>query len=267
MNITIEERKNAAELIDKFLKHKDNLPYANIGHNNKYLGWVEDFHLVDAENNKIELNLKDKNDLFLLFILAVVWSRTGRWENSAFFVSYLKTNKKDTVDYWADKTNQNFEEENRKQTAIDSFNQLKGIVPRTKISFRKDIFASIHLLANIWPQVLQKLDESEKSNDFSTFMLFMRNIEGLAGNKRRMLIKIPLILRELRCQKIYSNISGEFCCVPDERVFKAGEQIKIKINKNGSLERLIENSTKIYRLFGDLYDLPLFAYEDLQTLE
>ncbi len=32
--------------------------------------------------------------------------------------------------------------------------------------------------------------------------------------------------------------------------------------KKRNIEELINTSSKIYELFGDLYDLPLFAYED-----
>jgi hypothetical protein len=82
---------------------------------------------------------------------------------------------------------------------------------------------------------------------------------------RKMLIKIPLILRELRCQNIFNNISGELCCVPDTRVFEAGKELNLKIPRTGNLENLILSSTKIYQLFGDLYDIPLFAYYDLKN--
>jgi hypothetical protein len=93
----------------------------------------------------------------------------------------------------------------------------------------------------------------------------MREIEGLGVGDRKMLIKIPLILRELRCQNIYENISGELCCVPDARVFDAGKELNLKIPRTGNLENLIVSSTKIYKLFGDLYDIPLFAYNDLKN--
>lgn len=267
MNITFNERKVAEELIDKFLKHKDDLPYANIGLENEYLGWVSDFNLADSRNNKIRLNLKDNNDLFLLFVLAVVWSRTGRWENSAFFVSYLKIHKIDSVEYWVNGLNYNVQEKKRVQAAIDISNQLKGIIPRGKISFRKDIYFSIHLLAKNWTSIIQKLNYSQKINDFGVFMDFIRNIKGLGFRQNRILIKIPLILRELRCQRIYSNISGEFCCVPDKRVYEAAKSLNIKISVTNNLESLKKSSAKIYRLFGDLYDLPLFAYADLKNIK
>ena len=78
-----------------------------------------------------------------------------------------------------------------------------------------------------------------------------------------MLIKIPLILRELRCQNIYENISGGYCCVPDMRVIEAADALDL--NLSPVTERnLFQLSERIYGDFGDLYDLPLFAYEDIR---
>jgi len=264
MIITKEEKDVANNLIESFLKNKSKLPYANIGPNNEYLGWVNDFNLTDSNNKKIYLDLNNSNDLFLLFILAIVWSRSGPWENSAFFVAYLKVNKKDTIEYWSDQSNYKKEDESRVYSAKKISSQLKGIIPRKKISFRQDIFSSVHILARKWPNILTSLQTSERKNDFKIFMRYVRSIEGLGVNNRRILIKITLILRELRCQNIYSNISGELCCVPDARVYEAAKKLEIKIPITNNIENLTKSSTKIYRLFGDLYDLPLFAYDDLK---
>jgi hypothetical protein len=266
MNISIEEQDTANELVSKFLKYKDILPYANIGVRNEYLGWVADFQLKDSKNNTIKLDLSAANDLFLLFVLAVVWSRTGQWENSAFFVSYLKTEGKDSVSFWIDESEVQREEDARTEAALNISRELTGHKPRKKVSFRRDIYTSIHLLAKKWSQILQKLEESENAKDFEIFMEYIRNIEGLGVGQRKMLIKIPLVLRELKCQGIYENISGDFCCVPDARVYDAGKSLNIKIPTANNLDNLKVSSTKIYRLFGDLYDLPLFAYEDLKNL-
>ncbi|MFO7815125.1 MAG: hypothetical protein R6V14_05250 [Halanaerobiales bacterium] len=79
-----------------------------------------------------------------------------------------------------------------------------------------------------------------------------------------MRIKIPLILRELRCQNIYKDIPGKYCCVPDARVKNAAQQLNIKLPYINSISNLLKASGVIYKHFGDLYDIPLFAYEDLK---
>jgi len=266
MKITDNEKSAANVLIEMFIKHKEKLPYANIGLQNKYLGWVTDFNLKDSKGNSIALDLKKENDLFLLFVLAIVWSRTGPWENSAFFVAHLKLNGKDRVNFWIDESNYKKEADFREHAAERIAKELTGNGSRKKISFRKDIFKSIYLLALNWQNILAKLAASENARDFLIFMNFMRSLEGLGFGNKRILIKIPLILRELRCQNIYSNISGNLCCVPDNRVFEAGKSLNINIPKASNLENLINSSTKIYQLFGDLYDLPLFAYNDLKKM-
>lgn len=265
MKITPEEKQKSQCLVEKLLANKDRLPYINIGNNNEYLGWVKDFKLRDNNNQTICLNLMKDKDLFLLFVLAIVWSRTGIWENSAFFVSYLKLNGKDSVDFWQVENNWTEELKNRKESALSICKALNSqTAPRKKISFRKDIFPSINILATNWQQILEKLQVSEHNHNFIIFMEYMRNLEGLGVGNRRVLIKIPLILRELRCQNIYKNIPGELCCVADDRVIKAGKSLGISISKPTELNNLIKSSTKIYNLFGDLYDLPLFAYNDLK---
>jgi hypothetical protein len=105
MKISESERRISIQLIEKFLKHKDKLPYANIGASNEYIGWVHDFHVKDSRNRKIRLNLKNGNDLFLLFILAIGWSRIGPWENSAFLAAYLKIFKIDSPLFWLEEIN------------------------------------------------------------------------------------------------------------------------------------------------------------------
>jgi len=143
-------------------------------------------------------------------------------------------------------------------------NNLKfQIEPKKKISFRKDIFASVNVLASNWEQVLSKLELSVKTKNFEPFFDYIRSIKGLGVGSNCMLIKIPLILRELRCQNIFTGIPGDLCCVPDTRVCNTAKELNIKIIKPANVETLKECSKKIYQLFGDLYDLPLFAYEDL----
>jgi len=266
MNITDNERATAQRLMKLFIYNKAKFPYANIGTQNEYLGWVTDFRLKDSSNKSIFLDLNNENDLFLLFVLAIAWSRTGPWENAAFLVAYLKLRKKDNFKFWNDKINYKKEQEIRVSSAYNISHELKGFTPRRKLSFRKDIFDSLKSLALNWNQIIEKLEISENRKDFKIFMKFIRNINGLGVGNKRILIKIPLVLRELRCQKIYSNISGDLCCVPDARVLKAGKLLNIELNNVTNIDNLIYCSSKIYKLFGDLYDLPLFAYEDLKNL-
>lgn len=160
--------------------------------------------------------------------------------------------------------NINHEIKNRAKNACKIQRQLIGFNPRGRISFRIDIFESMNILAENWNEIRKCLENSNKTGDYTSFMKYLRDIEGLAGKSRRMNIKIPLVLRELRCQNIYDNIPGELCCVPDERVYEACKNLDIKLPKfrKRDIDELIDISGIIYGLFGDLYDLPLFAYEE-----
>lgn len=259
----LSEQEKANELIEIFLKTKQN--YINLSEDNKYLGWVSNFNISLSDGSLMKLNLKEEEDLFLLFVLAVAWSRTGRWENAAYFVTYLKVSQKYFVEYWLDNFNIVNEQMNREQSVKDTLEEVTGLTSRIKVSFRNDTFDSIHILAKNWNEIKSKLNEANLSGNYVSFMNYMRGVKGLGVKDKSMMIKIPLILRELRCQNIYRNIPGELCCVPDERVKIAYKKLlDVNLPLATSLDGLIKASTKIYELFGDLYDLPLFAYEDIK---
>lgn len=151
MIITPGERVAANKLTALFLEHKNSLPYANVSTTGTYLGWVSDFRLNDATGNRIRLDLRDEQDLFLLFVLAVGWSRTGAWENPAFLVAQLKMLKKHSPAYWMELANCLQEKQQCAQAAADAVLTLQGYKARKKISYRGDIYDSIHILANRWP--------------------------------------------------------------------------------------------------------------------
>jgi len=87
------------------------------------------------------------------------------------------------------------------------------------------------------------------------FINYISLLNGLGSGQKKMRIKIPLILRELRCQGIYSNIPGEFCCVPDERVKVSAKVFGLKVPHVNSIDSLFKASAVIYKHFGDLYDI------------
>lgn len=260
----------ANRLTAQFIQHAAILPYANLDHNNNYLGWVHDFGLIANDNNVINLQLDREEDLFLLFVLAIVWSRTGPWENSAYFVAHLIDTDRSTPVFWQVHNDVIQQANQRQQAAIDAERNFNNPNRRRRISFRADIYNSIHILSNNWQNITAELLNANQDNNYINFMNYIRNIRGLGSNNNRILIKIPLILRELRCQHVFPNIPGQLCCVPDQRVLRAGNALGIILdnpyyNATNNINALINASTRIYELFGNLYDLPLFAYNDLQN--
>jgi len=299
-------RKKIEEIVDEKLSKtaevkKNKFSYLNCNPNKRnskkdpkycYAGWVSAFHIKLPNGESMKLDLSQKKDLFLLFVLAVAWSRLGQWENAACFVTYLRyMSKNEGKDYdnykcWAGEGRS----EDIKTEILASYREvIKNFVfdtnPRKRITFRGDIFKSIGILADNWDDKINIIRELKKAGEKGTyrkFMLEMRRIEGLGSGKKKMMIKIPLILRELRCQGFYSNIPGELCCVPDERVtnvcigddgplyYKPESIIKfnsITSKDENVIDKLCEASAKIYEMFGDWYDIPLFAYADLSKEE
>ncbi len=251
----------------KVIENKGILPYINLNEKNEYVGWVSDFHFTFSDGNQMCLDLKNDRDMFLLFVLAVAWSRSGRWENAAYFVAYLKHCQLDTPEQWLDESFVEKQKKNRGKAAIGLSDYCVGIESRVKISFRIDIYDSVVVLARHWKDILSVLSESDRQKDYYSFIEYMRNISGLGVGNKRMSMKILLILRELRCQGIYKNIPGEFCCVPDARVKNACEKLNITLPVISTTKGLVKASTILYQQFGNLYDIPPFAYEDLMIEE
>ena len=271
------------QLLRLFNRHAERLTYSNLKTSKEYGGWTSDFGITFQDDGKIALNLdkspKQSNDRFLLFVLAVAWSRTGQWENAAYFVSYLikKGNPWNTPEYWKVAKNRAIELNSKKINAQETqeaakmkskkFDSVERKAPRKNIAFREDIFESIGVLAEHWGKIesrLQQLRGEKDPETWKTFMGYIREIEGLGVGKNRIYMKIPLILRELRCQG-WTEIPGEFCCVVDARVLDACADIDIDLSRHGNtIDHLISNSSKVYEKFRNLYDIPLFAYEDMK---
>ena len=255
----IERLKNAV------IENKDNLSYINLDSNNNYKGWTSNFGIKLPNDEYMKLDLKKENDLFLLFVLASSWSKTGQWENAAFFTTYLKYYDKNKLDLWLDDDFIDDEIQNRKKNASKFTSICSEIEPRKKVSFRKDYFSSVRNLVIEWNNIKKSLKLSEIEGNYKIFINIIYKIKGLGTGENKMKIKIPLILRELRCQSVYKEIPGKYCCVPDARVKEAAKQLNIKLPHPNSISKLLEASEVIYKHFGDLYDIPLFAYQELKN--
>ena len=244
-------------MLDKLRKltinNEPDLSYINLDKKGCYKGWVCDFRLKHKPTNQqLGLDLSKENDLFLLFVLASSWSKTGPWENALFFTSYLKVN------YDISKVLS-------RETKIipDKYEFVEedyiGIKARKTVSFRKDFYDSVEVLIDNCDDIKKVLQLSEKVSNLKVFIEYISDLNGLGTGNNNMKIKIPFVLRELRCQKTFSNIDGKYCCVADERVRVAYKSMKRKLPLD-----YLEASSKIYKDFGDLYDIPPFAHKDFE---
>lgn len=259
----------AAWLKGHFIAASASLAYANLDDAGKYKGWVSEFSVPLLNGSSVRLDLRQERDLFLLFVLAVVWSRTGPWENAVYFVVWMKLSHKDIPAQWIDELFVARERTESEASMLFTLAQCLNPRFRKQVSFRKDLYASVGQLARHWDRIKDEMTRMVETGRYVEFFNFMRSIKGLGTGQKSMLIKIPLILRELRCQ-LYPSIPGELCCVPDARVYEAlsamaqthGQVIQVP-RHCGNVSGLIRASSRIYQLFGDLYDLPLFAYADI----
>lgn len=258
---------NVQKLINTVRQNNKSLPYVNLDDKGNYIGWISDFHIVDkCTKIPMRLNLSLENDLFVLFALASCWSRTGQWENSACFAVYLKMTNKDKVLYWKDSSVVEQEKLLRNDSVNLVLKNFDMIASGSKIAFRSDFYDSMKVLADSWDGILNSLKQSEIENDYLIFISHVSSIPGLGARNNKMKIKVPLLLREIRIQNIYKNIPGKWCCVPDSRVRKAAlsDLFNIPLPTNATMQSVLKSSEMIYNLFGDLYDIPLFAYKDLK---
>lgn len=251
------------DLILLTVNNKNKYGYINLDTDNNYNGWVTDFNLKNISDNSIvQLDLHKEKDLFLLFVLASAWSKTGPWENAVYFTTYIKNKDKD-ISVWKDGKYIDAEIKRKSQSCQEISNKVYGIKSRKKISFRKDFFKSVHILAKEWQEIKKYMDLANEKCNWKIFIDYISSIEGLGSGKNKMRIKIPLILRELKCQKIYSNIDGKYCCVADERVRKAyTNYLGRKLPQN-----YLKASEIIWNDFGTLYDIPAFACRDFGLID
>lgn len=74
-------------------------------------------------------------------------------------------------------------------------------------------------------------------------------------------VKVPLILRELKCEGAI-EVEDKYCCVPDTRVRKMMKIIGYPQVIGFDNISVIKNSEIISKFFGNYYDLPLFDFVD-----
>ena len=276
------------ELLTLFKSNASSLPYANpLQDNSSYGGWISNLKTYKLNSNSQEplsLNLSIENDLFLLFVLASCWSRTGMYEQSAYFVAYLKASHLNNPVYW--NNTQHFKEQKTNAKNINTYIQNNFYkFSNRSISIKSSFFDSVFGVAKYWSGIKAQLNQAKESNEWIVFVDYLHSLQGLAassgfnydGSYRpgkskggpcdpKMVIKIPLILREIRIAlpEEYGDIPGNYCCVPDKRVLEAAKHLSdLPLASQIHFENLLKQSSLIYEKFGDWYDIPLFAYEDI----
>ena len=85
---------------------------------------------------------------------------TGPWENAVFLTAFLKEFDLIDVKVWRKDSFVQSQTVNRKQNALMAREYFQGINRRKTISFRKDVFRSIEILAINWIELNERLDKA-----------------------------------------------------------------------------------------------------------
>ncbi|MCP3868638.1 MAG: hypothetical protein GY703_11185 [Gammaproteobacteria bacterium] len=241
------------QLIGQFRDNYPNLVRAD----GSYIGWVSSFHGATYDGQPVSWDLDQSRYRFGLYCLASAWSRSGRWEGPVRLLMAMSMEDGDYLEptYWANGN------PNRIAEDFEYLVKRGGAaaqIPRARnASARQDCVASFMTIGREFDfieETVQRLHGGQ--GDPGETVRRLRSIIGTGFGNRAWRIKIPLILRELRCAG-WDGIPGESCCVPDIRV--ANTYARYGCFLPGDL---LMASAKIYEHFGDLFDLPPFFAPD-----
>lgn len=268
---------NSDESLKTLSKLIINETYPN---SNGYKGWFEEYPMKfdkEAEEN-FNFDFNKEKDIIALIFLATIWNIPNyKWENSVGFVAVLHKENLLDIDKWS---SQSFIESLGKNELVSKMNnlgsELLDVRGNLYIKGGKDgVFQRLNIVAREYGFLKETLqiDEILKGNvpklDYNIFPKFdnprlMVEVKGKNNNTIRkpvLRVKVPLILRELKCcNKI--EISGEYCCVPDTKVKQMMKTIGYNPCLDYDTSSVIHNSKIIYKYFGSHYDLPLFDFSD-----
>lgn len=242
-----------------------------------YRGWVTDFgYSLDGET-AFGLDLRREDHCWALFVLAVGWSYTGPWENSAAFVGVLAELDllrherwvAEGVDCVLRRARAHLHrrlESGRGRKFPYPWRPGFGDAGRRRVFFPSHWKAGLVRAVEVWPRVRERLRQAT-TEDFEgeAFVRAFLEDPELAGltalptmPNRRMRVKVPLLLRELRAQGL-SRVPATFCVIPDSRVKTMRDTLGLP-NGGGDAESFLREMKRIGEAYGNLYDMPLFAF-------
>jgi len=196
----------------------------NISH---YRGWVRNFGFKLPNGKMLEWNLNKRKEIVGLIFLAVYWNLTGYFENAVATLAELYYEDMLDVDKWK---SYDFKEEMvRNRSKFErkvKCNFEKIIKHRKALSVNPIAFEGFHIVGKNWKIFEDTLEvETILGGDIPKLnakkvMKTLSKIyypKDVNRGRRLLLVKIPLIMRELHCAHRV-NTDLNFCCVPDQRV-------------------------------------------------
>ena len=238
-----------------------------------YDGWFNAFPFKLNKEDDANFNLDfgtDKGMLALIF-LATMWNMGNySWENAIGVIGVLYKRDLLNVNDWCSKDFINSLDEESLKNEMNDFDLDKrkslyiksgklGVFERLhkiacEYDYLKDILKIDDILLNKNPKlnsdIFYKMDDDR-----------LKVISGLSRKMPLLRVKVPLILRELKCAgKI--DVDDNLCSVPDSRVKEMMHIIGYKYHVDGGIDSVLKNSKIINQYYESYYDLPLFDYYD-----
>jgi hypothetical protein len=254
-----ETPMTAKDISESFLLH-----YGHLVDNGSYRGWVRDFHGARWRGEPVGWNLRDARCRFGLYCLASAWSRTGKWEGPVRLALAMAGEP----ERWLDPTlwsHLALDEAVQKIHELTGLGEREAHIPNGRnATARADCAGSFVATGKWFPYIEQTVADLNSGHiDAIEAKMKLRAIRGTGKDSEHAWdMKVHLIFRELRCAG-WTGIPGEFCCVPDGRVravYKTALGNSLPIDHSAASQR-------VYRDFGDLYDLPPFFAADWLEME
>jgi hypothetical protein len=270
--------ENQLRIISKIIIEKTYPKSRNYG------GWFNAFPIkFNKKNNEFfQFNFKDEKDIIALIFLATVWNMQNyKWENAVGLIGVLHNRNLLSINEWSSRSfinNLNKNELENEMNDLDNMNDDLDLSKRGRLyikSGKDGVFERLHKISCEYDylKTILKIDEILKGNrpqiDSTIFhemdnerLKYDANGRNNIKIKKPLLrVKVPLILRELKCSDAIV-VDDKYCCVPDSRVRKIMSIIGYPQEMGVDSNSVIRNSEIISKYFGNYYDLPLFDFLD-----
>ncbi|MFZ2411504.1 MAG: hypothetical protein WAW23_08035 [Candidatus Methanoperedens sp.] len=253
----------------------------------RYNGWFSQYpiRLSKEKEEYFNLDFGKEKDIIALIFLATIWNMPNyKWENAAGLIVILYKRDLVNIKEWC---NRSFIDGLNKETLEREMNELARMACRKEdsnlhkrgnlyIKKGKDgVFERLHKIACEYEYLkdILRIDEIlkghkpqinpsifDRMND-KRLKIEINGKNGKVIRKPLIRVKVPLILRELKCSDRI-NIADEYCCVPDTKVKGIMKTIGFPYYPDFDTNSVIENSKIISKYFNYFYDLPLFDFAD-----
>ncbi len=245
-------------------------------HTRGYGGWFKAFpvRFNKQTDEPFQFDFKNEKDIVALIFLATLWNIDRyKWENAVGLVGVLYNENMLNIKEWSSRS---FIDKLDKKLVENQMNNL-DLDKRNRLFIKNGadgVFERLYIISSAYDYLynILKIEDILKGNkpqiDRTIFNKFDNeklkiDSKGRNGKIKKLLlkVKIPLILRELKCAGAI-EIDDKYCCVPDTRVREIMAIIGYPQKDNLYINSVIKNSEIISKYFGTYYDLPLFDFYD-----